>query len=158
MKSGASVIPAYAGLFVPQIYSQTTRNCYPRLRGVVRQAPRPSIPSCLLSPLTRGCSRPGLVGQGAPVVIPAYAGLFARVPLPRPSGKRYPRLRGVVRRAPGFWHKKKELSPLTRGCSQGGRIAPRILEVLPAYAGLFADVRVVCVAGRGYPRLRGVVR
>ena len=171
------VFPAYAGMFRSKQSPIADSRSFPRIRGDVPSA-RSDMPlaewfsphtrGCslrmaieavipLVSPHTRGCSAdnngPAITG----VVFPAYAGMFLLLMPSSMGSPRFPRIRGDV--PVDFAIKSGEdlFSPHTRGCSVAYHVAPDILRVFPAYAGMFLLSAAPAKNCGRFPRIRGDV-
>ena len=69
----------------------------------------------------------------------------------------FPRIRGdvpLLRRCSRHWY---GFSPHTRGCSYLMSMLDDLLNVFPAYAGMFPDEGTAYVQRHGFPRIRGDV-
>ncbi len=131
--------------------------CPPRLRGGVPSSNTVVYVSAGSSPPTRGCSRDRPSSSGGEHVLPAYAGVFPWSATRNSGSPRPPRLRGGVPLAQREDTANAASSPPTRGCSSYRHARHGVLEVLPAYAGVFlrsfsSSTSLVCP-----PRLRGGV-
>ena len=72
-------------------------------------------------------------------------------------GRRFPRIRGDVPLGGKFSITDEAFSPHTRGCSCPDRLRCGLLEVFPAYAGMFQPVLRTLPTPNGFPRIRGDV-
>ena len=131
--------------------------CFPRIRGdVPKNLPTPPKYSTF-SPHTRGCSVAICATKSPLEVFPAYAGMFLKSAKPPAVIPCFPRIRGDVPAYSQWLKARQRFSPHTRGCSAVTPIIPTIIEVFPAYAGMFRlDYdRVGCYFR--FPRIRGDV-
>ena len=91
-----SVFPAYAGMFRFLALAQILALSFPRIRGDVPRPPLSGAANIRFSPHTRGCSAKGLPNLIAPVVFPAYAGMFRTWWHRQLESASFPRIRGDV--------------------------------------------------------------
>ena len=156
--SSARCSPLTRGCFPTQDQIPVVSHGVPRLRGVVSDLRKRTRLPASCSPLTRGCFRPAAFLASRLRVFPAYAGLFPStgtttvdvrsvprlrgvvsyfVTMGEPDRDGVPRLRGVVSVLYRSWISACTCSPLTRGCFPIGERGDDVVEVFPAYAGLF---------------------
>ena len=137
MAGTAMVFPAYAGMFRALMRNATGGTRFPRVCGDVPLCEVPHAPLSPFSPRMRGCSYRCKTGAICWSVFPAYAGMFladwgaAGTPL------RFPRVCGDVPADTDLVRAVRGFSPRMRGCSADNVFSYRILEVFPAYAGMF---------------------
>ena len=151
------VFPAYAGMFrlLPAM-----KNCiagFPRIRGDVPHYSPLAALRRAFSPHTRGCSERILSVPIAPLVFPAYAGMFPTAPTICATWGCFPRIRGDVPINCVSSALCMVFSPHTRGCSYASSGATTALIVFPAYAGMFRSAFPPSRVVSGFPRIRGDV-
>ena len=134
---GSLVFPAYAGMFL----------------GFGRPQANPNP----FSPHTRGCSGGYPPNSCRTAVFPAYAGMFRYA---RPHGylaHRFPRIRGDVPQVRALIGGNPTFSPHTRGCSALAAARGPLMQVFPAYAGMFRRKPNPKIPSWCFPRIRGDV-
>ena len=144
------------------MFPQASADCakllrFPRVCGDVSKARRRMDSRSSFSPRMRGCF-PGLtVLDDDSKVFPAYAGMFlGRSPLDIPfSG--FPRVCGDVSELIPIQLADIGFSPRMRGCFSDSRRYFLILEVFPAYAGMFPSEIVSAEIDGCFPRVCGDV-
>mgnify|MGYP000984828035 CR=1 FL=1 len=109
------------------------------------------------SPHTRGCSVAICATKSPLEVFPAYAGMFLKSAKPPAVIPCFPRIRGDVPAYSQRLKARQRFSPHTRGCSAVTPIIPTIIEVFPAYAGMFPPGGALERHGQRFPRIRGDV-
>ena len=115
----------------------STVACFPRIRGDVPVRPQILNNPEAFSPHTRGCSAPTMPPIMAAIVFPAYAGMFRSGGDEAGHNSSFPRIRGDVPSYPYWAYLTCLFSPHTRGCSRLAAPNSTILQVFPAYAGMF---------------------
>ena len=131
------VFPAYAGMFLRLRPFFIVLAGFPRIRGDVPGKKSRAAPTALFSPHTRGCSFPSGPYHAGLLVFPAYAGMFPAASVAFAPARRFPRIRGDVPAAIGFYLVMRRFSPHTRGCSAEDDTPKSFDTVFPAYAGMF---------------------
>ena len=109
------------------------------------------------SPPTRGCFRLVPPLPAAPVVFPAYAGVFLVEFREEVFDDGLPRLRGGVSETKAAATVIEGSSPPTRGCFFPANAIQTRSVVFPAYAGVFLSIPAVTRSHSSLPRLRGGV-
>ena len=105
----------------------------------------------------RGCFLASNLTRVITIVLPAYAGMFLR-PLPKvilPLCS--PRVCGDVSKGVAFPPEQAKFSPRMRGCFSREWAARCVVEVLPAYAGMFLGLRPALRISSSSPRVCGDV-
>ena len=105
----------------------------------------------------RGCFLASNLTRVITIVLPAYAGMFLR-PLPKvilPLCS--PRVCGDVSKGVAFTPEQAKFSPRMRGCFSREWAARCVVEVLPAYAGMFLGLRPALRISSSSPRVCGDV-
>ena len=155
---GAGLIPARAGLTARSPCRGPPAWAHPRSRGAHISALLPIVTTVGSSPLARGSRRHGERRPRGPGLIPARAGLTPRSSRPRSGGRAHPRSRGAhastrVNRRPS-----PGSSPLARGSREHAGQQAAITGLIPARAGLTADVSPAPADPGAHPRSRGAHR
>ena len=131
------VFPAYAGMFRFDRPGHDRCDGFPRIRGDVPGVKNAVDRVKTFSPHTRGCSgRFGTFGRQNHV-FPAYAGMFRSSPADNNKKSCFPRIRGDVPPTCKCATARDLFSPHTRGCSGVRFEYVRLINVFPAYAGMF---------------------
>ena len=151
------VFPAYAGMFRVRGRHRDAVRRFPRIRGDVPQLTLWNEAHGGFSPHTRGCSLCKKLASCTRSVFPAYAGMFRPAISPTSGATGFPRIRGDVPRPAEnpeliFW-----FSPHTRGCSFVMGTGVFVLDVFPAYAGMFLIRFSYSSSKACFPRIRGDV-
>ncbi len=149
--------PPTRGCSLGRDHADRARRRPPRLRGGVPTTLRLLLLGEESSPPTRGCSPPRLPDVRPGRVLPAYAGVFPPAARPNRRACCPPRLRGGVPASVVIAGGLTMSSPPTRGCSYYRHARHGVLEVLPAYAGVFPGHGSRSARRRRPPRLRGGV-
>ena len=154
-KTGARIIPAYAGSTFPSLASTSARRDHPRIRGehadiiIFRSIAAGS------SPHTRGARLRQARPPGIERIIPAYAGSTPGCPSPSGAGRDHPRIRGEHPLPHSRPHGRPGSSPHTRGAPHAEHCSSRKTGIIPAYAGSTAPPPQVRRSGPDHPRIRG---
>ena len=133
----ASVLPAYAGMFLSPSSDLGLTLSSPRVCGDVSEQFGAMLIKAVFSPRMRGCFLASNLTRVITIVLPAYAGMFLR-PLPKvilPLCS--PRVCGDVSSPNRLRKKRRPFSPRMRGCFPGIMFVCTDKRVLPAYAGMF---------------------
>ena len=156
--AGASVFPAYAGMFRQSTACPTMGVCFPRIRGDVpfSESVRETIRE--FSPHTRGCSDARIPVLTDDAIFPAYAGMFRRTLGADRKDAGFPRIRGDVPDATRPFSVSSTFSPHTRGCSGVPNTKDTMKWVFPAYAGMFPKSQPPCLPKPFSPHTRGYSR
>ena len=151
------VFPAYAGMFpITAIFSWSAPR-FPRIRGDVPSYKMQEFFGKKFSPHTRGCSH-SLVSCAISIeVFPAYAGMFRKTPTQAVVIGGFPRIRGDVPPPPPRTKHHHMFSPHTRGCSGVRFEYIWLMNVFPAYAGMFLIRPQPQNQIASFPRIRGDV-
>ena len=99
----------------------------------------------------------GLVQRSRALVFPAYAGMFRNARHGGTHERGFPRIRGDVPAVKAMVNLGEEFSPHTRGCSVVYGVLHSVLDVFPAYAGMFLCSPAIWNTLVGFPRIRGDV-
>ena len=154
-RSGARIIPAYAGSTCLRGVIGPAGRDHPRIRGEHKGFPCLTYPTLGSSPHTRGARPPRESGRHPPRIIPAYAGSTSVACRSRALHEDHPRIRGEHILRASIALAVRGSSPHTRGAHLS---APPLLpacRIIPAYAGsTHADPRPVS-SGGDHPRIRG---
>ena len=143
-------------MFLKAIFSPSSYQGFPRVRGDVPavMAMNPFI--ALFSPRARGCSGGDCLIAPKEEVFPACAGMFRSVTVVAVLFAGFPRVRGDVPDSPIFKALPPMFSPRARGCSRGRHRGKPRQQVFPACAGMFlTGFGVTLKATLFSPRARG---
>ena len=155
--AGTLVFPAHAGMFRCMWCVAMRCGCFPRARGDVPPASRPTRAANRFSPRTRGCSALAIRRPNGDIVFPAHAGMFLMTPSRDRRTACFPRARGDVPAVVNAAALSAPFSPRTRGCSALAIRRPNGDIVFPAHAGMFLPSLRPVGGGVGFPRARGDV-
>ena len=152
-----AVVPAHAGMF-PCPPSPSHREIRgPRACGDVPSPARRDSQGRKWSPRMRGCSRDHAQVQTVVRVVPAHAGMFP-VPLCMPlASAGGPRACGDVPGAMTDIMVEGGWSPRMRGCSLVVHLIQKVVNVVPAHAGMFPRPWASPTSSRRGPRACGDV-
>ena len=131
------VLPAYAGMFLTMATATGNKGCSPRVCGDVSVAMLNEGLRESFSPRMRGCFPQFLFDSYIRLVLPAYAGMFLSQQTPKSLRVSSPRVCGDVSKLFSIKRSTLKFSPRMRGCFSREWAARCVVEVLPAYAGMF---------------------
>ncbi len=133
--------PRMRGCFLPRRIAANRARRSPRVCGDVSNASSPHLLRTQFSPRMRGCFRKSCDFLKRPHVLPAYAGMFPSLSCKTHPPISSPRVCGDVSLISTLPNPLVEFSPRMRGCFSNRSTWMRLDAVLPAYAGMFLELR-----------------